>query len=272
MILDDSKDLTTFQTLYGRYRFNRMPFGISSASEVMQKKGYQMFGDIPGIHIIADDMLIAGDTEEEHDTAVTKVLERAAENNIKFSLPKLQFKKPQVVYHGNSLLTEGIQADKSKVEAVQNMPDPTDKQGVQRFLGMVNYLSPFVPNKAELTEPLRQLVKDGIPFTWGRAQKEATKRIKAVLSSQVILRHYDENKPLTIQADASQDGLGACLLQEGQPTSYASRSMTDTEKRYAQIKKEMLAIVFATQKFRHYIYGTDVTVHSDHKPLESIQY
>ena len=118
-----------------------MPFGISSASEVMQKKGYQMFGDIPGIHIISNDMLIAGDTEEEHDTAVTKVLERAAENNIKFSLPKLQFKKPQVVYHGNSLLTEGIQADKSKVEAVQSMPDPTDKQGVQRFLGMVNYLS-----------------------------------------------------------------------------------------------------------------------------------
>ena len=75
------------------------------------------------------------------------------------------------------------------------MPDLTDKQGVQRFLGMVNYLSPFIPNKAELTEPLRQLVKDGVPFTWGRAQKEATKRIKAVLSSQVILRYYDENIP-----------------------------------------------------------------------------
>ena len=91
---DDSKDLTTFQTPFGRYRFNGMPFGISSASEVMQRKGYQMFGDIPGVHIIADDMLIAGNTEGEHDTAVTKVLERAAENNIKFSLPKLQFQKP----------------------------------------------------------------------------------------------------------------------------------------------------------------------------------
>ena len=146
-----------------------------------------MFGNIPGVHIMADDMLIAGDTEEEHYIAVTKVLERAAENSIKFSPPKLQFKKPQVVYHGNSLLTEGIQADKSKVEAVQNMPDPTDKQGIQQFLGMVNYLSPFIPNKAELTEPLRQLVKDGVPFTWGRAQKEATKRIKSMLSSQVIL-------------------------------------------------------------------------------------
>ena len=105
---DDSKDLTTFQTPYGRYCFNRMPCGISSASEVMQKKGYQMFGDIPGVHITADDMLIAVDTEEEHDTAVTKVLERAAENNVKFSLPKLQFKKPQVVYHGKSFLTGGI--------------------------------------------------------------------------------------------------------------------------------------------------------------------
>ena len=94
---DDSKDLTTFQTPYGRYRFNRMPFGISSASEVMQKKCFQMFGDIPGVHIIADDMLIAGDTEEKHNTAITKVLERAVENNIKFSLPKLQFNTSQVV-------------------------------------------------------------------------------------------------------------------------------------------------------------------------------
>ena len=85
-----------------------MPVGISSASEFMHKKGYQMFGDIPGVHIIADDMLIAGDTDEEHDTAITKVLERAAENNVKFSLPKLQFNESQVVYHGNSLLTEGI--------------------------------------------------------------------------------------------------------------------------------------------------------------------
>ena len=186
---------------------------------------------------------------------------------------------------------------------------------------MVNYLSPFIPNKAEMTEHFRQLVidgvpvtwgrgqkeatkrikavlssqvilryydenkpltiqadasqelvKDGVPVTWGRAQKEATKRIKAVLSSPVILRYYDENKPLTIQADASQDGLGTCLLQEGQPVSYASRSMTDTEKRYAQIEKEMLAIIFATQRFHHYIYGIDVTVLSYHKPLESIQH
>ena len=135
---------------------------------------------------------------------------------------------------------------------------------------MVNYLSPFIPNKAELTEPLRQLVKDGVPFTWGRVQKEARKRIKAVLSSQVILQYYDENKPLTIQADTSQDGLGACLLQEGQPISYASRSMTDTEKRYPQIGKEILAIIFATQRFHHYIYG--MTIHSDHEPLESIQH
>ena len=125
---------------------------------------------------------------------------------------------------------------------------------------MVNYLSLFIPNKAEMTEPLRQLVKDGVHVTWGRAQKEATKRIKAVLSSQVILRYYDENKPLTIQADASQNGFGACPLQEGQPISYASRTMTDTE------------IIFAKQRFHHYIYGIDVTVHSYHKQLESIQH
>ena len=268
---EESRDLTTFQTPFGRYRFKRMPFGISSATEVLQKKSFQIFGDIDHVHIINDDMLIEGDTEEEHDEAMCKVLDRAIKNNIKFNLSKLRFKKQEVVYHGTKFTTEGIQADSSKVKAILNMPDPVDKQGVQRFLGIVNYLTPFIPNKAQITEPLRQLLKDKAPWNWGKPQQEAMKKIKQLLSSEVLLKYYDETKPLTIQADASQDGLGACLLQDGKPICYASRSMNETEQRYAQIEKELLAIVFATQRFHHYIYGTEVTIQSDHKPLESIQ-
>ena len=86
-----------------------------------------------------------------------------------------------------------------------------------------------------------------------------------------MLTYYDETKPVVIQADASHSGLGACLLQNGQPISYASRSLTETGQCCAQIEKELLAIVFAMQRFHHFIYGVDVIVHSDHKPLESIE-
>jgi hypothetical protein len=136
---------------------------------------------------------------------------------------------------------------------------------------MINYLSPFIPQKAQLTEPLRMLVKENSPWVWGEAQKNAMQKIKEVLLSKVVLQYYDPKKELTIQADSSKDGLGACLMQEGQPLAFASRPLTETERRYAQIEKEMLAIVFAARRFHHYIYGNEVTVQSDHKPLESIQ-
>ena len=91
-----------------------------------------------------------------------------------------------------------------------------------------------------------------------------------MLSKEPLLRYYDSKKPVTIQADASSTGLEACLMQEGQPISYASRALTETEQQYAQIEKELLAIVFMAEKFNHYIYGAETEVESDHCPLEAI--
>ena len=144
---EESRDLTTFQTPFGRFRFCRMPFGISSASEVQQKKTMQVFGDIQNTYIINDDMLIAAETEEDHDRAVVEVLEKARQIGVKFNLAKLQFKRHEIVYHGTKLSSEGIQADKGKVEAIQRMPDPKDKKAVLRFLGMVNFCHPLFLTK-----------------------------------------------------------------------------------------------------------------------------
>lgn len=269
---ESCRDLTTFQTPTGRYRFKRLPFGLSSASEVLQRKTHQVFGDLPNVFTIADDTCIIGETEEAHDEALVRFLQRARENNIKLNADKLQFKKQKVVFHGHQLTEEGIKADKSKIDAIVNMPEPQDRKGVQRFLGMINYLSPFIPCKSQITDPLRQLVKDDSSWMWGPEQRRAFQQIKSVLLNDVTLDYFDPKKELTIQADASKDGLGACLLQDGRPLAYASRPLSKTECRYAQIEKELLAIVFATRRFHHYVYGTKITVQSDHKPLVSIQH
>eukprot|EP00795_Rhopilema_esculentum_P017626 gene17626-9267_t len=152
---EDCRDVTTFQTNSGRYRFKRMPFGILSASEVLQKKAFQILGDTNNMHIVADEMLIVGDTEKEHDECLLAVLERAKLNNIKFNERDLQVKKKEVVYCGTKLSVDGIQADPSKAEAIQKIPDPNNKQDAQRLFGMVNYLSPFISNKTQVTEPLK---------------------------------------------------------------------------------------------------------------------
>lgn len=267
---EPSSKLCTFNTPWGRYRFLRLPFGIKSASEVFQQKNCETFGDIPGVHIVADDMIIAAASEHEHDKILHEVMERAMAANVKFNKDKIQYKVDTVKYMGHIITSAGQRADDAKIKAIIDMPPPEDKQSLQRLLGMTKFLAQYVPNEASLTAPLRQLLKKDTLWQWCPHHTAALEALKTALTQAPVLRYYDHRKPLTLQADSSKDGLGACLLQEGQPLCYASRSLTDTEKRYAQIEKELLAIVFAAKRFHQYVFGRTVTVQSDHKPLEAI--
>ena len=267
---EESSYLCTFNTPWGRKRFLRMPFGISSASEILQQRNDETFGNIPNVYVIADDLIIAGKDEQEHDEALHQVMRRAREANVRFSIEKLQLKIPQVKYMGHLISKEGIRPDPEKVAAITGMPKPDDKKEVERLLGMIKYLQAFIPQESDTTAPLRQLLKKGIGWSWHPEHDEALRKIKEALTTNPVLSFYDVEKPVKIQADASSTGLGACLLQEGKPVAYASRTLTTAEKSYAQIEKEMLAITYSCRKFHPYIYGKPVQVETDHKPLEII--
>ena len=151
------------------------------------------------------------------------------------------------------------------------MPDPTDVHSLRRFLGMVNYLAKFLLRLSDETEVLRKLTERDAEWCWLPAYADALARVKEMIVTAPVLAYYDVSKPVVIQCDASQTGLGAALLQEGCPVAYSSRVMTPIEQNYAQIEKELLSIVFACEKFDQYISGrSDVVVQSDHKPLETI--
>ncbi|CAG2226647.1 unnamed protein product [Mytilus edulis] len=131
-------------------------------------------------------------------------------------------------------------------------------------------LSKFLPKLNHICEPLRKLTLKDSEFCWLENHDKALTEIKTLVTSEPVLKYYDPNMELTLQSDASETGLGAAILQENQPIAYASRALTDTETRYAQIEKELLSVVFGLQKFHQYTYGRNVYVTSDHKPLESI--
>lgn len=144
------------------------------------------------------------------------------------------------------------------------MPAPTDKAGAQ-------YLSKFLPRLSDITKPMREVTENNVQWTWGTAQEASLEALKKAVMSTPVLRYYNLQEEVTLQCDAFQFGLGAALLQNGQPVAYASRALTDTETCYAQIEKELLAIVFACERFEPYVYGCDlIQVESDHKPLEAI--
>lgn len=279
---EESSLMTTMHTSYGRYRWLRLPFGISSAPEEFQKRLMSALEGLDGVLCIADDILVFGEgttyqeAEKDHDRRLVALMERCSKKNIKLNQSKLQFKLQQVKFMGNVITDRGMQADPDKIAAISAMAPPRNKAGVQRFVGMANYLSPYCPNLSTIIRPLTQLTKSDIPFMWAQAQDDAFNKAKHLISTAPVLQYYDLSKPVTLQVDASEEGVGGALLQpnsEGrlQPVAYTSNSLNATEQRYSQIEKECLAICNAFGKFDHWLYGkSDIEVHTDHQPLETI--
>lgn len=267
---EDSSKLCTITTPFGRFHYKTMPYGISSAPEVFQKIINNMFQGIQGIVPYMDDILIHGETMEQHNERLRLVLERARQYNLKFSKKKLQLAKTTVKFLGHTITEQGISVDSSKVEAVKSMKSPSSKQELQRCLGMFTYLAKFIPNLAQVTSPLRQLLSNKVEFAWHHEQEEAFQNLKELVCKAPVLKYYNSTEPLCISVDASSYGLGAVALQKDRPLAYCSTSLTDTQRRYAQIEKELLAVLHGLQRFDLYTFGRDVIVQTDHKPLLAI--
>ncbi|UYV62382.1 K02A2.6-like, partial [Cordylochernes scorpioides] len=274
---DESSNLTTFWTPFGRYKFLRMPFGLKTASEEYQRRLYEIFQGLEGIEIIADDILILGkgDSYEEalkdHDRNLENLFKTARQANLKFNINKVKLRLKEVKYLGHIITPHGLKPDPEKVKALKEMPHPESITELKSFLGFATYLCKFMPNISMISEPLRKLTMKNSTWSWSKNHQAAFEQIKDLASKAPILRYFDADKSIAIQCDASKHGLGATLLQESQPIIFASRSLSKTEQNYAQIEKECLAIVFACERFHQYILGKcQVIVQTDHKPLLSI--
>ena len=273
---EESSYLTTFETPFGKFRWNRLPFGISVAPEEFQRRLNDALTGLEGTVTIADDILIygCGNTMEEatkdHDQKLIALLLRCWDRGIRLNPDKLKLHLQSVSYMGHVFSADGLKPCSSKIDAIKNMPPPTDKNGIMRFLGMVNYLAKFLPSVSEATASIRSLVRSDSDFRWTPDHDADFENIKHLLQTAPVLRYFNEKKHTIVQCDFSQSGLGACIMQDGAPIAYASRSLNSTEQNYAQIEKETLAIVFAMEKFHNYVYGRTVTIETDHKPLISI--
>ena len=267
---EESSYKTTFNSPCGRFRYLRLPFGLNSANEIFQKKMTEKFEGYEGVLVIFDDILVFAETFDEHVKRLQRVLERCEEVGIKLNEKKCHFLCKEVKYIGHVITPEGVKPDPEKIKAITEMPPPTDKKGVQRLLGMITYLGRYISNLSEMTHPLRILLHKQNEFVWTHEQDKAFTDIKEALTSDAVLTHYDVHKPAEVHTDACQHGLGACLMQDGRPVAYASRSLTETERNYANIEKELLSVVFGLERFNQYVYGKHTTVYSDHRPLVPI--
>ena len=198
------------------------------------------------------------------------MLNRCIDTGLKLNPDECFVKQEKIKFYGVICGQDGVQPDPGKVSALKQMSSPTNRQELQTFLGLANYMGPFIPNLSTLTAPLRELLKEDNHFKWYAAHQESFNKIKDSISNEITLTYFDPMKETILQVDASMKSLGASLTQDRKPVAFASKALTDVEARYANIERELLAVVYGYEKFHTYLYGRSFTIHTDHKPLESI--
>ena len=240
-----SQELTTFITPFGRYCFRRLPFWITLAPEHFQKRMHNILEDLPGVLCMMDDLIIFGESSEEHDVRVRAVSRRLEDSGVTLNFEKCEFAKSNITYLIHVVSADEIRTDPSKMRAIKQMQQPKYVGDIRRFLGMANQLGKFIPNLSTVTQPLRDLLQKKNQWTWGPSQQRTFDLVKDELSKTPVLALYDPNRETTVSADASSYGLGAVLRQRTdgtlRPVTYASRAMTPTKQRYSLIEKEAIA-------------------------------
>ena len=271
IVLDyESSLLTTFNTHRGRFRFVRLPFGLACAQDIFQRMMDQILDHCEGAIGIADDIIIHGKDDAEHDRRLHKFMKVTREHGLVLNKKKCEVKSNSVKFFGCVYDKHGAHPDPSKVSAIKEMPAPQNKGELQSFLGMVTYLSPFIPQLSSHTATLRGLLKTDVEYSWNATYQVAFDKLKSLVCEDTTLRYFNMKKPVTIQVDASGKGLGAALIQDDGPVAFASKALTPTEQCYANNERELLACVFGAERFRTYVFCRHFTIESDHKSLEQI--
>ena len=231
-----------------------------------------MLASEEGVLCHMDDVLIFGKNRQEHDARLHSVLQKILAAGVTLNKDKCEFFKDSLHFLGHKINKCGISPDPSKTAAILKMETPKTLTQLRRFMGMINQLGKFSPEMSDLSQPLRELLSPKRAWVWTDCQDTAFENVKRELTKPVVLALYDPAAETKICADASTYGLGAVLLQQQQHTqwkavAYASSSMSDTERRYSQIEKEVLALVWSCRKFSNYILGKHIRLETDHKPL-----
>ncbi|XP_055633124.1 uncharacterized protein K02A2.6-like [Toxorhynchites rutilus septentrionalis] len=266
-VKESCRQLLTINTHRGLYQYNRLPPGVKAAPEAFQQLMDTMLAGFPCTDGYLDDVVVGGKDAHEHQRNLHAVLQRIEEFGFTIQPEKCSFGQQQIRYLGHILDCHGLRPDPAKIQVIKDLPPPKDITGVRSFLGAI-----FVPNMRTLRFPLDQLLKNSSAFVWTRECQQAFEKFKKVLSSELLLAHYDPKQEIIVSADASSIGIGATISHKYpnghvKVIQHASRALTPVKQRYSQIDREGLAIIYAVTKFHKFIFGRRFRLQTDHAPL-----
>ncbi|XP_041470756.1 uncharacterized protein LOC121420251 [Lytechinus variegatus] len=273
---ESAKHLTAFLTPDGLFQFTMMPFGLVNAPATFSRLMRKALEGLHGTLNYIDDILIYSSTWSEHVQALKELFQRLRAANLTAKPSKCHVAQEQVEFLGHVIGKGELAPRPQKVTAINEISKPQTKKQLRSFLGTTNYYRKFIPNYSAIAAPLTDKLKNSErnQVIWGENEEQAFHTLKSKLSNFPILRLPDLTKKFVLRTDASDNGIGAVLLQkhanEKFPVAYASRKLKDSEKDYAVIEKECLAIIWAVKKFETYLYGNQFDLETDHQSLTYI--
>lgn len=261
---------TAVITPFGLFEFLRMPFGLKNAAQAFQRLMDGVLRDMDCCFVYLDDVLVSSSNQHKEDLqAVCRLL---SSNGLVLNREKCLFGQSSVSFLGHNVSSNGITPLAEKVRAISDFPTPQDKQGLQRFLGMLNFYHRFLPGIASTLLPLTEATQGKAKtLTWTEKEEEAFTKAKGVLAAAVMLIHPDQNAETKLTVDASDYAIGAELaqLQQGmwKPIAFFSRKLLPVQQHYSTFDRELLAIYSAVKHFRYFLEGHVFSIYTDHKPL-----
>ena len=269
---EESQLLTTFITPFGRFKYLRAPYGISSISEHYNRRMDEAFAGLTGYRRIVDDVVIYDSETTQHIDHVRQFLQRCTDQQITLNTDKWEFAKREVSFAGFILSPQGYRVDESIIDAITSFPTPGNHTDLRAFFGLANQLSASTATLANLLAPMRPLLSTKNEFTWSPDLEQAFSKAKQALTAAPIVSFFDPDKPTRLCTDASRQGLGFVLQQKKDDnwtlTQAGSRFLSDTESRYAVIELELLAVTWAIAKCKLFLAGLPhFTLLTDHHPL-----
>ena len=268
---------TAFVTQSGLYEFTRMPFGLKTAPATFQRAMEIALAGLTFETCLCylDDVIVFVRDFEEHNSRLRAVLKRFRQFNLKVKLSKCVFAARQVCYLGHVISRQGVAPDPAKIDAVRNIPPPSDLKQLRSFLGLTGYYRRFVPQYATVAAPLTQLTTKEYQnkFSWTEERDKSFRKLKDLLCSAPVLSYPNFKQEFILQTDASDVGVGAILSQYDKDgvehvIAYSSRALSPRERNYSTTEKEAYAIQFGTQHFRVYLVGRKFTIITDHNALK----
>ena len=273
---EDDIPKTAFRTHRGHFEFVVMPFGVSNAPATFQRLMNKVFAKELDAFILVylDDILIFSQTKEEHLEHIRTALGRLRDAKIYARLHKCEFYKDKVEYLGFDVSARGVQPSPDKVRAVVEWPKPSSVKDVRSFLGLAGFYRRFIRNFSLKARPLTELTRDDATWRWDEPQEMAFKTLKRSLVTAPVLHMPNFELPFVLTTDASAVSVGGILEQDFgaglQPVAYESKKLSPTEMRYSAYERELLGIVWAIGKWRHYFEGRKLIVQTDHSSLRHL--